>query len=102
MFRQLLLLAFLAVTLVTCRPNVLDGSDAKPTMPPKIMDPKTMPPKIMEQTTMPPKVMEGKVAEAKSADAGKGKGSDVNDGGRLLSLPEADACANSTFSSLQL
>lgn len=97
MIRQLVIITFLAVTLVTGRPNVLDGHDHAHDNTPaasevKVMEPKIMEPKVMEQKVMPNKVMEGKSVDSKPSD---NKASSVNDGGRLLSLPEADACATS-------
>jgi hypothetical protein len=46
--------------------------------------------------------MEAKAAMGKSTEQVSGKGgSDINDGGRLLSLPEADACVQSNFAHLK-
>lgn len=72
MLRHLLLL--LAVTLVTCRPDKLPGGE--------------------HHEHHDHHEHHEHHAEAK-ADEPKAKASDVNDGGRLLALPEADACVNS-------
>ena len=77
MLRHLLLL--LAVTLVTCRPDKLPGGHGDHG------DHGDHHEHHDEQHHH---------HEEKKAEEPKAKASDVNDGGRLLSLPEADACAN--------